>query len=189
MRLAFVAAAVAALSLAASSNVQAQNQQGQVVFRTPQEAVKYYEDLVGQLSLQVRNMQDENAKLYPAMADMQAKIQSLSQSNQSLAAEVAALKKQVAAESSARQEQMNSVVDKVKGAISSASAAAASERAAAERASAAQASEMIEVTVPAGATLSLIASTYKVSVDEIKKANNLKSDTLRVGQKLLVPKK
>jgi N-acetylmuramoyl-L-alanine amidase len=42
--------------------------------------------------------------------------------------------------------------------------------------------------VESGQTLSAIAVAYKVSASSIKKANSMKSDTLRVGQKLFIPK-
>jgi LysM repeat protein len=45
-----------------------------------------------------------------------------------------------------------------------------------------------EHTVEAGQTLSAIAAAYKVSASTIKKANNMKSDVVRVGQKLFIPK-
>jgi len=41
--------------------------------------------------------------------------------------------------------------------------------------------------VEAGHTLSAIAQAYGTSVDAIKKANNLKSDSIYVGQKLFIP--
>lgn len=45
-------------------------------------------------------------------------------------------------------------------------------------------------TVKSGDSLSKIASKYKgVSVDDIKKANGLKSDAIRAGQKLTIPSK
>ena len=45
-------------------------------------------------------------------------------------------------------------------------------------------------TVKSGDSLSKIASKYKgVSVDDIKKANGLKSDAIRAGQKLTIPQK
>ena len=43
--------------------------------------------------------------------------------------------------------------------------------------------------VQKGATLSVIAKAYNVTVQDIKKANNLKSDMLQVGQKLKIPRK
>jgi len=166
--------------------VQAQsNPQGQVIFRTPQEAVKYYEDLVGTLSQQVRSMQDENAKMILVINEMQKQMQVLNQSNQNLAQELATLKRQFASDADARQAQMNKMVDNLKGAISSAQQ---QQQAASAAAAAAQPSEMIEYTVQPGASLSLIAKAYNVSVDDIKKINGLKSDTLKVGQKLRIPK-
>jgi len=165
--------------------VQAQsNVQGQVIFRTPQEAVKYYEDLVGTLSQQVRSMQDDNAKMIQVINEMQRQMQALNQSNQTLAQELAVLKKQFASDADARQAQMNKMVDNLKGAISSAQ----QQQQAAATAAAAQPSEVIEYTVQPGATLSLVAKAYNVSVEDIKKLNGLKSDTLRVGQKLRIPK-
>lgn len=46
-----------------------------------------------------------------------------------------------------------------------------------------------EYKVQAGATLNTIAKAYGVSVAEIKAANKMKGDTVKVGQKLLIPKK
>jgi LysM repeat protein len=44
-----------------------------------------------------------------------------------------------------------------------------------------------EHVVQQGETLSQIAKAYKVSASAIMKANNLKSSTIRVGQKLFIP--
>ena len=46
-----------------------------------------------------------------------------------------------------------------------------------------------EHVVEGGQTLSAIAAAYKVSISSIRKANNLKSDSVRVGQKLFIPKR
>ena len=43
--------------------------------------------------------------------------------------------------------------------------------------------------VQRGATLSVIAIAYGVTMDDIKKANNLKGDALQPGQRLIIPKK
>jgi len=49
--------------------------------------------------------------------------------------------------------------------------------------------EYIELVVQKGDTLSKIAAEVKVSVAEIKRINNLKSDVIRENQKLKLPKK
>ncbi len=46
----------------------------------------------------------------------------------------------------------------------------------------------IKHKVTAGESLSVIAHRYQVSVDSIKKANKLKSNTLYIGQKLIIPR-
>ena len=45
-----------------------------------------------------------------------------------------------------------------------------------------------EYTVQSGDTLSLIAQAFNTSVSKIKEMNGLKSDNLRIGQKLNLPK-
>ena len=52
---------------------------------------------------------------------------------------------------------------------------------------AAQSESGYEHKVQAGQTLSAIAQAYGVSVEKIKKANNLKNDVIRVGQVLFIP--
>ena len=44
-------------------------------------------------------------------------------------------------------------------------------------------------TVKKGDSLWLIANKYGTTVDELKNANNLKSNTLSIGQTLIIPKK
>ena len=46
-----------------------------------------------------------------------------------------------------------------------------------------------EYVVEGGDTLSVIAEAFGTTVPKLREMNNLKSDTLRIGQKLLVPKK
>lgn len=46
-----------------------------------------------------------------------------------------------------------------------------------------------EYVVQSGDTLSLIAQAFATNVSTIKEMNGLKNDNLRIGQKLLVPKK
>ncbi len=50
-------------------------------------------------------------------------------------------------------------------------------------------SETVEYTVQKGDSLSRIASKYKVTLNDLRKANGLKKDTIFVGQTLLIPTK
>lgn len=52
-----------------------------------------------------------------------------------------------------------------------------------------RAGSTLEYTVQGGDTLSLIAQAFGTKVGVIKEMNGLKSDNLRIGQKLVVPKK
>ena len=47
----------------------------------------------------------------------------------------------------------------------------------------------LEYEVVAGDNLSIIAHAFGTTVEKIKEMNSLKSDNLRIGQKLMVPKK
>lgn len=48
--------------------------------------------------------------------------------------------------------------------------------------------ETLTHTVVSGETMFRISQIYKVSIDDIKKLNNLRDNTVKVGQKLLIPK-
>ncbi len=158
--------------------------QNRVVFRTPQEAVHYYEELVGTLTKQVKLMQDDNAVLSATTQELKGKVERLEKETQDIAAELASLRKQISADAEARKSQLNKLADKISSASSSSAASSSS------RASASQPSgggEFVEHTVEPGTTLSALAKAYGVSVSDIIKANKLSKDTIFVGQKLLIP--
>ena len=103
----------------------------------------------------------------------------LRQSNATGQADVAALQRDLA---SLRSETAASEVAKLLAAQQQKAAAAA----AAARAEA-QSQSGYEHKVQSGQTLSAIAQAYGVSVEKIKRANNLKNDVIRVGQTLFIP--
>lgn len=160
--------------------------QNRIVFRTPQEAVQYYEELVGTLTRQVKQMQDDNAVMSANTQELKSKVDKLEKETQDLAAEMSSLRKQISADAEVRKTQLNKLADK----LSTPPPAPAPQPRASAPAASAQPSgggEFVEHTVEPGTTLSALAKAYGVSVSDIVKANKLSKDTIFVGQKLLIP--
>lgn len=95
------------------------------------------------------------------------------------------LERQVQSLAAARDADRKQIVNQVASIVGS-SGSSSSGRSSGRSSSSAQSG--YEHVVESGQTLSAIAQAYKVSSSSIKKANNMKSDTVRVGQKLFIPK-
>ena len=156
---------------------------------TRRDIVSYVEELAGNTAAQLRAVQDENAELETRIIELERKLAALQESNQKLLNEVAAVKRQSAADADAREAQMKAILTKIdKLAATPAPAATVPAPVSAE-------ADYEIYEVQKGATLSVIAKAYSevfgktVTVQDIKKANNLKSDTLQIGQKLKIPRK
>lgn len=153
-------------------------------FKTPQEAVNYYERLVDTLVQRVTALQDNNARLEAVVMDMQKRMNALTASNQELQQNVTELKAQFSADAESRKDQLDKIANKLTQATQTPGAGSGT----VVTPPVSMATEFIEFTVPAGATLHAISKATGVSVSEIKKANKMTGDTLRAGQKLLIPK-
>ena len=161
--------------------------------RTSSGAARYVEELTAALTRQVQSLQDENARLEMQLAELEKRFSSVERENKELAETVLQLKRQAAAESAARDEQIRKLSDQIVKLASLPPPAPPVNSSSSGKPSKSSGSEGVteyeEYVVAPGATLSAIAAAYKVSVADIKKANNLKSDVLRVGQKLRIPVK
>lgn len=98
------------------------------------------------------------------------------------------LERQVQSLAAAREADRKEIVNKVASIVGSSSGGGSSSSSSSGRKSGGSAQTGYEHVVEAGQSLSAIAAAYKVSMTSIKKANNMKSDTLRIGQKLFIPK-
>ena len=154
--------------------------QNRTTFKTTQEAVRYYEELVGSLIQQVKLMQDDNATLQASVLDLKKQVNVLTAKAQNTDRELEALKKQIAADAETRKAQLNKLADKLINQPAQRVQTPAQEI---------PQGEFIEHTVEPGTTLSALSKAYGVTVSDIKKANRLSSDNIRVGQKLLIPAK
>lgn len=137
--------------------------------------MRYYENRIDTLMQRVTTMQDDNARLEASVMDLRREVETLARSNEELSAEVTRLKRQIAADAEVREAQLEKIADRLtRSQVPDASSSGAMQ-------------EYVEYTVQPGATLSAISKAYGVSISDIKKANNMSSDVLRIGQKLKIP--
>ena len=150
---------------------------------TRRDIVSYVEELAGNTAAQLKSVQDENAELETRVIELERKIASLQETNKQLLNEIAAVKRQSAADADAREAQMKAILSKID------KLAATPPPVVTVPTPVSTEAEYDIYEVQKGATLSVIAKAYEVSVQDIKKANNLKSDVLQIGQKLKIPRK
>jgi LysM repeat protein len=136
-----------------------------------QAASRYSEERVNRLQGQIESIEMENARLLQELQQMRNEVRSYSSQIAQLNSSMQALEAKQARET---QEVINRVEGLLKKTVSS-SPSAPSRGAGREH------------VVETGHTLSAIAQAYGTTVDAIKKANNLKSDNIYVGQKLFIP--
>lgn len=163
-----------------------------------QRSTAYYEEMVGNLSNQVRLLQDENASLSSKVHTMRQEIQQLRQQLKSIQDEMAQLRKMIMEESTTRQKQMEMIANRIQQAADAQARANAEARKRAQREAAEARKQSVQndaqeeydyYVVEAGVTLSAISRATGVSVARLKQVNGMKSDVLRVGQKIKIPRK
>jgi LysM repeat protein len=103
--------------------------------------------------------------------------------------EIASLKGEISAIRADRETMKKEIVNQISSEVAKLLAAQQQKAAAAAAAARAEAQSQsgYEHKVQSGQTLSAIAQAYGVSVEKIKRANNLKNDVIRVGQTLFIP--
>lgn len=136
-----------------------------------QAASRYAEERVNRLKGQVDSMEMENARLMQEVQQLRSEVRSYSSQISQLNSNMQALEAKQAREA-------QEVINRVEGLL---------KKSVAPRTAAPSRGAGHEHVVEAGHTLSAIAQAYGTSVDAIKKANNLKSDSIYVGQKLFIP--
>lgn len=156
---------------------------------------RYLEEEIARLRQVVNDLQDENANYQSAVAELRRKQNDLQQDNQKLHEELRQIRELVKNDAVARDTQLRKLSGQLEKLASMPVPAAP-----AVTPTPAPQQSLVPVTentpeeyevyiVEKGATLSVIARVYGVSVSEIKRANKLKSDLLKINQKLLIPVK
>ena len=149
---------------------------------TRRDIVSYVEELAGNTAAQLRAVQDENAELETRVIALEHKLAELQETNQKLLNEIAAVKRQSAADADAHEAQLKAINSKLDKLASMPPPTVTVPTPVPTEA------EYDIYEVQKGATLSVIAQAYGVTVQDIKKANNLKGDMLQIGQKLKIPR-
>ncbi|MDD3118122.1 MAG: LysM peptidoglycan-binding domain-containing protein [Victivallales bacterium] len=153
-----------------------------------QESERLNQEQIARVSGSMTMINDNMTAVVTQMNAITGKIQELENRVKLLEAELALAKKQIREESAARQTSMKNFATQVSREIT----ATPSPRPgpAVTPPPSAPAGEFFEYTVQKGATLSAIAKASDVAVEDICRANNIRNDAIiRVGQKLLIPKK
>lgn len=160
-------------------------------FLYAQNTNSYLEAEIGRLRQAVNALQDENANYQSAVAELRRKQNELQQDNQKLHEELRQIRELVKGDAAARDAQLRKLSDQLDKLAKMPVPTAPSPSIGTERLKpVTDSTEEFEVyIVEKGATLSVIARVYGVSVADIKRANKLKSDILQINQKLLIPVK
>ncbi len=141
-----------------------------------QAASRYTEERVKVLQGQVQSIEAENGRLTQEVRLLREAISAYNGQLSQLNSNMQALESKQARE-------MQELIKRVEKLLSKAVAS----RPAASSSSSSHRGAGYEHVVEARQTLSVIAQAYGTTVPAIKKANNLKSDTIYVGQKLFIP--
>ena len=146
-------------------------QQRQQTAAREQAAQRHAEEQVYRVKGQVESVEMENARLMQELQQLRNEVRSYNSQVSQLNSKMSSLEAKQARE-------MNELIRRVEGLL---------KKSIASRPSKPSRGAGREHVVESGHTLSAIASAYGTTVSAIKKANNLKSDGIYVGQKLFIP--
>jgi len=136
-----------------------------------------------QLSQQIEALQFDQQQMQKQITDLQAQVVELHRAATVSATDVQALEAKIKDSDAAREKDKQAILDAVAKEI-----AAIGGHTNSGGATPSPTGDGKEYIVQKGDTLTSIAKANGVTVAQLKKANNLTTDTLQVGQKLVIPK-
>jgi len=152
---------------------------------------RYYDEIIGNLTTQTKLLQDENARLENKVIATEQQLAAVRRENQAIREELNDIREMVKKDAAVRDAELKKLfaqldkLSKMPPPPPPMPAASVSVK----PSYTAGPEKYEEYVVTSGVTLSAISKAYGVPVSEIKRANNLKSDSLRVNQKLKIPVK
>jgi LysM repeat protein len=156
--------------------------------------IRNHDERISELNFQLKQINESNNQAVRKLNELTRQNTTLKQQVAALGNNVATLGKAIEAEQNNRHTEterlLKEVAKQTTAAINTRTAALQRQQPASRNTGRPPTKgSFYEYKVQPGATLGAIAKAYKVSVADIKKANKLKSDIIRVGQKLYIPKK
>ena len=148
-------------------------QQRQQEAARQQLAARHAEEQAHRVKGQVESVEMENARLMQEMQQLRNAVNSYN-------GQISQLNSKMSALETKQTREMNELIKRVEGLLKKSVASRPSSKSSNRGAGR-------EHVVEAGHTLSAISQAYGTSVKSIKSANNLKSDSIYVGQKLFIP--
>ena len=149
------------------------------------QSLNVLDEKVNRLRAEVEDLQFRQQNMQEDLAKIQTDLQELrrSASGTVSAGDIQALEARIQALDAARQKDKQVILDTLARELASISTTRIVTKPAATAPS-----DTKEHVVQKGENLTSIAKQYGVSVEDLKKTNNLPDDKIRVGQKLLIPK-
>ncbi len=144
------------------------------------------DEKLNRLRADVEALQFNQEKMQKQLADLQTQVLNLRQAGTGASpSDLQALEAKIKAVDAAREKDRQVILDQLAKELANLSASRAGTTTSTPRATGADAKEHV---VQKGETLTAIAKQYGVSVTDLKKANSLTGDDIKVGQKLTIPK-
>jgi LysM repeat protein len=153
--------------------------------RKQYDLVKGQEQQAAQLSATVASLSANNAEIIRYINDINQKIAALQQNDTNIQGSLNSLRQDIDTTKKTWKNSNEKMIEQISSEINNAARSAA----AAPSQGPAGSGEFYEHKVETGSTLNAIAKAYRVSISEIKAANKMNNDLIRVGQILYIPKK
>ena len=154
--------------------------------QTVSQQLSILDERLGKLRADVDALQFNQQQIQQDLKQIQAQLEDLRRAGPSASAnDIQALEARVRAIDAARENDKKAILDQLAKELA---ALGGPRSAVTPPSSAPPAAGGNEVVVQKGETLTSIAKSHGVTVADLRKANNLTSDALKVGQKLVIPK-
>ena len=158
--------------------------------QTVTESLNILDEKLSRLRADVEDLQFKQQQMQKDLAKIQADLQELRRSGSGAPAnDLQALQARVDALDAAREKDKQVILDQLAKELAALNTSRAGSKASSSTPASSTTSEKKEHIVGKGETLTTIAKVYGVSVEDLKKANNISNpNEIKIGQKLLIPK-